>query len=148
MMGPARRGARRTARRTSRRTARRTMRRGRRRRRRRVLVGGMVVLAVGGMAYGAVKLSQKDVQSIEQQTGQSVEDLSDEELKQAMGDLGIESQEITQEDQAALGTQGGYEEVEDEADYLDELERLAELRDKGVISEEEFQAKKQQLLGL
>ena len=32
--------------------------------------------------------------------------------------------------------------------YLDELEKLADLRDRGIISEEEFEAKKQQLLGL
>jgi len=31
---------------------------------------------------------------------------------------------------------------------LDELEKLAALRDKGIISEEEFKAKKKQLLGL
>ena len=31
---------------------------------------------------------------------------------------------------------------------LDELEKLASLRDKGIITESEFQAKKQQLLGL
>lgn len=33
-------------------------------------------------------------------------------------------------------------------DNLDQLKKLAELRDAGVISEEEFQAKKTQLLGL
>lgn len=31
---------------------------------------------------------------------------------------------------------------------LDELEKLAALRDKGIITEEEFEAKKRQLLGL
>ena len=35
-----------------------------------------------------------------------------------------------------------------EGSYLDEMERLAGLRDQGVISEEEFEAKKGQLLGL
>ncbi|HYH59125.1 MAG TPA: SHOCT domain-containing protein [Thermoleophilaceae bacterium] len=35
-----------------------------------------------------------------------------------------------------------------QADYTAELERLAELRDKGVITAEEFDAKKHQLLGL
>ncbi len=30
----------------------------------------------------------------------------------------------------------------------EEISRLAELRDKGILTEEEFQAKKQQLLGL
>lgn len=34
------------------------------------------------------------------------------------------------------------------ASSLDEIERLGELRDKGLITEEEFQAKKRQILGL
>ena len=33
-------------------------------------------------------------------------------------------------------------------DYLDELEKLAGLRDAGIISAEDFEAKKNQLLGL
>ena len=35
-----------------------------------------------------------------------------------------------------------------EPDYVSELERLAQLRDQGVITAEDFDAKKQQLLGL
>ena len=35
-----------------------------------------------------------------------------------------------------------------EPDYMAELERLAQLRDQGIVSEEEFQAKKKQLLGI
>jgi putative oligomerization/nucleic acid binding protein len=50
----------------------------------------------------------------------------------------------------------GQEEVYDEApaaapaqaDYTVELERLAQLRDQGVITAEDFDAKKRQLLGL
>ena len=49
----------------------------------------------------------------------------------------------------------GQEEVYDEApaapaqaDYTVELERLAQLRDQGVITAEDFEAKKRQLLGL
>ena len=34
------------------------------------------------------------------------------------------------------------------ADYTDELEKLAKLRDEGVISTEDFEAKKKQLLGI
>jgi hypothetical protein len=34
------------------------------------------------------------------------------------------------------------------ADYTAELEKLAELRDKGVISADDFEAKKNQLLGI
>ena len=169
--GGARRGARRTARRTTRRRVRRTRRRVRRRRRRRILVGGMVLLAVGGMAYGAVKLSQKDAKRIEEHTGESVEELSEEELVQAMKDLGIESIELSEEDKAALAAEGDMAKVDGatvtykgqpratpapaaaatvaaEPSYLDELEKLADQRDRGVITEEEFAAKKGQLLGL
>jgi transcription initiation factor TFIID subunit TAF12 len=35
-----------------------------------------------------------------------------------------------------------------EPDYMAELEQLAKLRDQGVISDEEFEAKKKQLLGI
>jgi hypothetical protein len=35
-----------------------------------------------------------------------------------------------------------------EPGYMAELERLAQLRDQGIVSEEEFQAKKKQLLGI
>jgi hypothetical protein len=38
--------------------------------------------------------------------------------------------------------------VADEPDYVAELEQLATLRDKGIISPEEFDAKKKQLLGI
>ncbi len=114
----------------------------------------MVLLAVGGAAYGAVKLTQQDAQRIEEHTGASVEELTEEELIAAMEDLGIQSIELTEDDQAiianqpsdaasAAATAGPAEES-----YLDELERLADLRDKGIISEEDFEAKKKQLLGI
>jgi hypothetical protein len=154
-LGPGRRATRRTARRTTRRTVHRMHRR---RRRRRLLVGGMVVLAVGGTA-AAIKMSQKDAQRVEEHTGASVEELTEDELVAAMKDLGIQSIELTDEDKAAVVREGNIEpdEADDaddaaapaaEADYLDELERLGTLRDRGIITEEEFQAKKKQLLGL
>ena len=36
----------------------------------------------------------------------------------------------------------------DEPEYVGELERLADLRDRGILSNEEFEAKKQQILGI
>ena len=141
--------------------------------RRRMIVGGMVVLAVGGAAYGAVKLSQKDAQRIEEHAGASVEELTEEELIAAMKDLGIQSIELTDEDRAALATEGGQAQVggatvsyggqpqaapapaqaapaapDAAPSYLEELEKLAALRDQGILTEEEFAAKKAQLLGL
>ncbi len=154
-----RRGGRAAGRRGGRRAARRTTRRVmRRRRRRRVMVGGMVVLAVGAGA-AAVKLSQKDAQRIEEHTGASVEELSDEELTGAMKDLGIQSAELTAEDKTSLVSAPPVDDSApapvssnpttiNEPSYLEELEKLAGLRDKGIITDDEFEAKKKQLLGL
>jgi hypothetical protein len=159
-----RRMARRTARRTSRRTSRRTARRVMRRRwRRRIVVGGMVLLAAGGTA-AAIKLSQKDADRIEAHTDASVEELTEEELAQAMRDLGIQSIELDDNDRAIITDQEANPPpgttletapapvaaapAEPEATYLDELERLADLRDRGIISDDDFEAKKRQLLGL
>ncbi len=155
MRRAARRGGRRTARRTTRRVMRRRMRR-------RVMVGGMVLLAVGGTA-AAIKLSQKDAQRIEEHTGTSVEELSDEELTASMNELGIQSAALTPEDKAALANQPPLEDDQPgttaqapapststsaDPDYLSELKQLAELNQQGIITDEEFEAKKKQLLGL
>lgn len=143
-----RRGARRAGRRTARRTTHRTMRRTRRRvRRRRVLIGGMVLLAAGG-TYAAVKLSQKDADRIEQHTGLPPEELEDADLQQAMDELNIQSQPLTPEEEAALAAEPAPQAPATEPSYLEELEKLASLRDQGIITEEEFAAKKKQLLGL
>jgi hypothetical protein len=119
------------------------------------MVGGMVLLAVGGAAYGAVKLSQKDADRIEEHTGQSVEEMSEEDLVAAMEQLGIQSIELDDNDRAIIDGESGQAPsgadpapTQDQPSYLDELERLADLRDRGIISEDEFEAKKQQLLGL
>jgi hypothetical protein len=116
----------------------------------------MVLLAAGGTA-AAIKLSQKDADRIEDHTGASVEELSEEELVQAMRDLGIQSIELDENDQAIIASQGDLPTPtvgeaagggQEEPSYLDELERLADLRDRGIISDEDFEAKKGQLLGL
>lgn len=158
---PARRAARRTARRTTRRVVRRTRRR---MIRRTVVVGGMVLLAAGGTA-AAIKLSQRDAQRIEEHTGLPPEQLEDQDLEQAMQELNIQSQPLTSEEQAALAQQGGESAAPvsqaqgessidaaptgtSQADYLAELERLGDLRDRGILTQEEFDAKKKQILGL
>ena len=77
--------------------ARRGRRRRRRVRRRRVmLVGGLV-------AFGAYKMSTRDADRIEEHTGLPPEELEDEDLEQAMDELGIEKQYVTEEDQEAGG---------------------------------------------
>ena len=157
-----RRAGRRTARRTTRRRtvvrgparrrSRRMYRRQRRRfRRRRLLIGGAVVLAAGAAGYAGVKLAQKDADQIEEYTGVPVEELSDEDLQGAMDELNIESMELDDQDYAALEAESGEAPAEApaaEPSYLEELEQLAALRDQGIISAEEFEAKKGQLLGL
>lgn len=159
----ARRAGRRAGRRSGRRVTRRRMRR-------RIMVGGMVLLAVGGGAL-AIKMSKKDADKIEEHTGESVEELTDEELVAAMKDLGIQSIELDDDDKAAIAKETGQApppaaqptapaaaaaapvepqapQATSEGSYLDELIQLADLRDQGIISEEDFEAKKSQLLGL
>ena len=60
-----------------------------------------------------------------------------------------------QEQKWAAQDQGDYEQQAapqqapaGEADYTAELEKLAKLRDEGVITADDFEAKKQQLLGI
>lgn len=134
--GPARRGPARPA-------ARRTVRRKqRRRRRRRMLVGGMMVVGVGALAY---KLSKKDTQQIEQYSGVPVEEMTDEELEAAVKELNLRKEPLDSSDQAYLDAQPAEEPA---PDYMDELEQLGRLKEQGIITEEEFAAKKKQILGL
>ena len=88
-----------------------------------------------------------------------------------MDELGIEAQEPTDEEIAMLeagnepdekpaaqaASQGTTDEKSatptasqgtTDVSYLDELERLASFRDQGIITQEEFDAKKKDLLGL
>jgi hypothetical protein len=119
-----------------------------------MMIGGMVVIAAAGTA-AAVKMSKQDAQRIEEHTGLPPEQLEDQDLQEAMQDLNIQSQPLTAEDQAALGgappagapaKQGPA--AAPQQSYLQELERLADLRDRGILTDEEFAAKKKQLLGL
>jgi hypothetical protein len=114
----------------------------RRRRRRRILLGGALVVGAGALAY---KLGKKDTQQIEQHTGRSVEEMSDEELEAAANELNLRKEPLTDEDQQYVDEQGSDEQ---EPSYLDELKKLGQLKDEGVITDEEFTAKKKQLLGL
>jgi hypothetical protein len=59
---------------------------------------------IGG-AYSSYKLSQQDVQQIEQHTGKSAEDLTEAEIDTAMDDLGIQDMELTAEDEAAINAE-------------------------------------------
>jgi len=111
----------------------------RRRRRRVLLVGGLV-------AFGAYKFSKRDADRIEEESGVPPEEMTDEELEQTMDKLGIEKQHRDASDQevgAAEATQQS-----GMSSSLDDIERLAELYKTGVLTEEEFTAKKRQILGI
>ena len=66
----------------------------RRRRRRRLLVGGM-------LAFGAYKMSKQQADQVQQHTGVDPEELTDQELAQAMDELGIDKQAVTDADKDA-----------------------------------------------
>ena len=83
----------------ARRSVVRRHRRMRRRMRRRLIIGGAVIVAIGG---SATKMSQSEVQQVEQHTGMKAEDLTEEQLDAAMNDLGIEGQEPTDQEVAML----------------------------------------------
>lgn len=122
------------------RRGRRRMRRRRRRRRRRILlVGGLV-------AFGAYKMSKRDAQRIEEHSGKAPEDMTDQELEQAMDELQIEKQYRDESDQEISEDHTDQGSVE--TDYMDELEKLAKLKDEGIITKEEFETKKKQILGI
>jgi hypothetical protein len=78
--------------------ARRMVHRRRRRRRRRriLLVGGMI--AVG---YAGYKMSKKDVDRVEEYSGQPADELTDEQLEQAMDQLGIDKETMSDEEFAS-----------------------------------------------
>ena len=94
-------------------------------------------------------MSKKDAQRVEEHTGKDPEDMSDAELEKAMDELNIEKQYRDDSDQEVVEKAPAQEgEGAGESSYIDDLERLAKLRDDGVITDEDFEAKKKQLLGL
>jgi len=94
------------------------------------------------VCYAGYKRSKRDVERVEEQTGKNADELTDEQLEQAMDQLGIEQETMSDEEWAQA------EKDDAEPSYLDELERLGKLRDQGIITDEEFEAKKKNLLDL
>lgn len=106
-----------------------------------MLVGGLI-------GFGVYKMSQRDADRIQQHTGLPPEDLEDADLEQAMDELGIEKQRITEADQEqGAGAQPDSPSSGGMSD-LDQIEKLAELHAQGILTDEEFAAKKKQILGL
>jgi hypothetical protein len=52
---------------------------------------------IGG-SYAVYKLTQQDIERIEQDTGKNAEDITEEELKAAMRNLNIQKMELTPDD--------------------------------------------------
>jgi hypothetical protein len=67
------------------------------------VVGGAVLITG---AHRSRKLKQQDVERIEEHTGAPIEELEEDELDQAISDLGIEEQPLDESDQAALDAAG------------------------------------------
>lgn len=60
---------------------------------------------IGG-AYSSYKLSKQEVQQVEEHTGKSAEDLTEEEMEATLDELGIQDQELTPDDEAAIEAEG------------------------------------------
>ena len=71
------------------------------RRRRRRVARRRIALAGGMVAFGVHKMSQNQAKQIEEHTGVPPEELEDDDLNEAMTELGISGQELTAEDRAA-----------------------------------------------
>jgi hypothetical protein len=115
-------------------------------------LGTMLILgATVGVAY---KLGEKQAQQIQEYTGYPPDQLSEEDLQAAMTDLNIESEPLDDDDRQEIAaaqtdsTASPSQTAVGQGDYVEELKNLAGLRDHGIITSEEFEAKKQQLLGL
>ncbi len=94
-------------------------------------------------------MSTRDADRIKQHTGVPPEELEDDELESAMDELGIDKQTVTAADQeegaeapaaSPAGSSAG--------SGLDELEKLAQLHEQGILTDEEFATKKAQILEL
>jgi hypothetical protein len=111
------------------------------------------ILILGATAGVAYKLGKEQSQQIEEYTGYPPEQLSEEDLKSALTDLNIQSQPLDDTDRREMaavqagGPPADSEPSGKENDYIEELQKLAGLRDEGIITKEEFETKKQQLLG-
>jgi len=127
-------------------------------------------MIIAGVGYGAYKLTQPQAEQIEQHTGKKLEDLDEEQMETAMDELNIEAVEPTDEEMAQLdagdapaaspapaastaaapaaSTAPAPAASSSDPSYLDELEKLSKLHEEGVITDEEFEAKKKQILGL
>jgi len=93
----------------------------------------------------AIKLHRDDIRKIVEATGKPIREMSEEELLAAMEELGIEGHEVTDEDEKETVAAGKKETTMED---LELLEKLTEMLYKGFITDEEYQQKKKDILGL
>ena len=129
------------------------------------------ILLGGDDGSPPIKLKESDGKRIQEETEQAPEDLEDADLAEAMQELGIQSQPLTDADRKQLGLPpaGGAPAATPSAastappaaaaapappapagppSVEAQLQQLANLRDKGLITPEDYEAKKKQILGL
>jgi hypothetical protein len=119
------------------------------------------VLLAGEGSSPPIKISEQDAQKIQQQEGMSVEQLEDNDLREAMQELNIHSVPLTPQDEAALGLRpssapSGTVTVArppsppttPQASIESQLQSLQSMKDKGYITEDDYNAKKKQILGI
>ena len=107
-----------------------------------MLLAGALVVGTGALAY---KLGKKQTKQVEEASGKPIDEMTDEEIQKYVEENNIETEPLDEHDRAYLDAnkaqpKGG--------SYLDEIERLAKFRDEDIITEDEFQAKKKELLNL
>jgi hypothetical protein len=96
-------------------------------------------------------MSTRDADRVQQATGVPPEEMTDEELARAMDQLGIDKQTITAADQeqgASSASAAPAMPASAGMSDLDQLEKLGQLHEQGILTDEEFTAKKRQILGL
>jgi len=71
-----------------------------------------------------------------------------QDQKYAAQDQAAYDQQMAAQQQAAAAAAPAAPAAPAEPDYAAELEKLAQLKNQGILSEEEFEAKKKQILGI
>jgi len=116
------------------------------------------VLLAGEGSSPPIKLTQQDAQRIQESAGIPVDQLEDNDLKEEMQQLNIHPVPLTPQDQAALGIaptpQGTTTTIMHpsappaQPSLEQQLTNLDGLKHKGLITEDEYTAKKRQILGI
>ena len=103
-----------------------------------------MVVGAGALAY---KLGKNQTKQVEEASGMPIEEMTDEEIQKYVKENNIETEPLDENDKAAIA-EASDKDVDDKPDYMVELQKLADLHDQGILTDEEFEAKKKQVLGL